>query len=106
LIAMTSSSGYGYSVSGDQPLADLRTVGIRGVDEGDAEVHGPPQRGPGPVPVRRLAQTPGPVIRIAPYPSRAAVRSPPTSIMPAAAAVTVAFMDILSSRLPGRWSDR
>src|SRR5690242_15689160 len=37
-------------------------------------------------------QTPGPVIRIAPNPSRFTVRSPPTSIFPAAAAVSLAFM--------------
>src|SRR5579871_802353 len=37
-------------------------------------------------------QTPGPVIRIAPKPSRFTVRSPPTSILPAAAAVGLPFM--------------
>src|ERR1700704_2820298 len=37
-------------------------------------------------------QIPGPVIRIAPYPSRFTVRSPPTSILPAAAAVGIPFM--------------
>src|ERR1700750_840294 len=37
-------------------------------------------------------QTPRPVIRIAPNPSRFAVTSPPTSILPAAAAVGLPFM--------------
>src|SRR6201985_3001703 len=37
-------------------------------------------------------QMPGPVIRIAPNPSRFTVRSPPTSILPAAAAVGLALM--------------
>src|SRR6202021_725690 len=37
-------------------------------------------------------QIPGPVIRIAPKPSRFTVRSPPTSILPAAAAVGLPFM--------------
>src|SRR5271155_1389014 len=36
--------------------------------------------------------TPSPVIRMAPYPSRLTVRSPPTSIVPAAAAVGVAIL--------------
>ena len=66
------------------PLADLGPVGVRGVDEGDVERHGPPQRLDGPVPIGRITQTPGPVVRIAPYPSRLTVRSPPTSILPAA----------------------
>lgn len=49
---------------------------------------------PGQAALASLAQVLGPVIRIAPYPSRFTVRSPPTSIMPVAATVTVAFMDV------------
>ena len=41
-------------------------------------------------------QMPGPVIRIAPKPSRLTVRSPPTSMVPAFAAVTGLFMEISS----------
>src|ERR1700722_9880723 len=40
-------------------------------------------------------QTPGPVIRIAPKPRRLTVRSPPTSIVPAAAAVGCALTPYL-----------
>ena len=45
-------------------------------------------------------QIPGPVIRIAPKPSRFTVRSPPTSILPAAAAVGLPFMTAPSAAYP------
>src|SRR5258708_39590500 len=38
-------------------------------------------------------QIPGPVIRIAPNPTRFTVRSPPTSILPAASAVGLPLID-------------
>src|ERR1700734_905797 len=49
-------------------------------------------------------QTPGPVIRIAPKPSRFTVRSPPTPILPAAAAVGIPFIDapFLAHQIPSR----
>src|SRR5690242_4877840 len=45
---------------GDQGLADVRTVGVRGVDEVDAEFHRSPQRGDGLVPAGRIAPDAGP----------------------------------------------
>jgi hypothetical protein len=68
--------------------ADRGAVGVGGVDEVDAQLDGPTQHRLGLVAVRCSPQMPLPVRRMAPKPSRLTVRSPPTSIVPAALAVT------------------
>lgn len=71
---------------GNQLLANLGTIGIRGVYEVHSAFHDPAQQFDGRAATLRRAQIPGPVIRIAPKPRRLTMRSPANVTDPSALA--------------------
>jgi len=106
-VTRSASLGWSSGEVGPSDVADLALLlhlGQRADRLGDGHLRvGPaelvqvePQ--PGQAALASLAQVLGPPVRYqaprGPYSSRFTVRSSPTSIMPAAAAVTVAFMDV------------
>jgi hypothetical protein len=110
--AVTRSASLGWSSGevGPSDVADLALLlhlGQRADQLGDGHLRvgsaelvqvDPVEPQPGQAALASLAQVLGPPVRCpapgGPYSSRFTVRSPSTSIMPAAAAVTVAFIDV------------
>ena len=76
----------------DQLLADVRAVGVGGVDEVDAELDRAPQHGERSSRSGGSPQIPSPVMRIAPNPSRFTVMSAMSNVPAAVASAMAAIV--------------